>query len=85
MFSIILYVWYFQLLELIKFSWILIVFMVCAGVMYHANMFPNHNDMWSPHGVKYWRIWNIMSLPYWQIYGEALLEELRGNEECISP
>ncbi|CAC5389677.1 unnamed protein product [Mytilus coruscus] len=68
-----------MLLELFKFVWILIVFMMCTGVLYHANMYPSHYDMWSPKGVQYWRIWKIIALPYWQIYGELFLEELQGD------
>ncbi|XP_052062045.1 uncharacterized protein LOC127702076 isoform X3 [Mytilus californianus] len=71
-----------MLLELIKFAWILIVFMMCTGVLYHANMYPSHYDMWSTKGVQYWRIWKIISLPYWQIYGELFLEEIQGQNNA---
>ncbi|XP_076112025.1 transient receptor potential cation channel subfamily M member-like 2 isoform X2 [Mytilus galloprovincialis] len=71
-----------MLLELIKFAWILIVFMMCTGVLYHANMYPSHYDMWSTKGVQYWRIWKIVSLPYWQIYGELFLEEIQGQNNA---
>lgn len=26
-----------------------------------------------------WRIWKIMALPYWQMYGELFIDELKGN------
>ncbi|XP_071166794.1 transient receptor potential cation channel subfamily M member 1-like [Mytilus edulis] len=75
-----------MLLELIKFVWIFIVFMMCTGVLYHANMYPSHYDMWSQKSVTYWRIWKIISLPYWQLYGELSLEEIQGvnndNNTC---
>ncbi|XP_076102775.1 transient receptor potential cation channel subfamily M member-like 2 [Mytilus galloprovincialis] len=70
--------------DLARYFVILIVFMVAVGVMYHANRYPNHNDMWSSHGVEYWRIWRILNLPYWQLYGEILLDELRGENETES-
>ncbi|XP_052100105.1 transient receptor potential cation channel subfamily M member 8-like isoform X2 [Mytilus californianus] len=69
-----------MLLELIKFVWIFIVFMMCTGVLYHANMYPSHFDMWSQKSVTYWRIWKIISLPYWQLYGELFLDEIQGDK-----
>ncbi|CAG2208935.1 unnamed protein product [Mytilus edulis] len=70
-----------MLKELLQFSWILLVFIVCAGVMYHSNMYPNHRDMWPKFGadIENWRIWKIVSLPYWQLYGELSLDQLRGE------
>ncbi|XP_052100114.1 transient receptor potential cation channel subfamily M member 2-like [Mytilus californianus] len=70
-----------MLSELLQFSWILIVFVVCAGVMYHSNMYPNHRDMWPKYGadVEHWRIWKILALPYWQLYGEISLDMLNGE------
>ncbi|XP_076112012.1 transient receptor potential cation channel subfamily M member-like 2 isoform X2 [Mytilus galloprovincialis] len=73
-----------MLLELFKFVWILIIFMMCTGVLYHANMYPSHYDMWSPEGVQYWRIWKIIALPYWQIYGELFLEDLQGDNNGVN-
>ncbi|XP_052100100.1 transient receptor potential cation channel subfamily M member 2-like isoform X2 [Mytilus californianus] len=71
-----------MLLELMKFVWILIIFMMCTGVLYHANMYPSHFDMWSLKGVQFWRIWKIIALPYWQIYGELSLEQLQGENNA---
>ncbi|CAC5413890.1 unnamed protein product [Mytilus coruscus] len=70
-----------MLSELLQFSWILIIFIVCAGVMYHSNMYPNHRDMWPKYGadIENWRIWKILSLPYWQLYGEMSLDVLNGE------
>ncbi|VDI16857.1 Hypothetical predicted protein, partial [Mytilus galloprovincialis] len=70
-----------MLKELIQFSWILFIFIMCAGVLYHSNMYPHHYDMWPSHGTgaHYWRLWKIMSLPYWQIYGELFLDDLKGE------
>ncbi|CAC5364897.1 unnamed protein product [Mytilus coruscus] len=70
--------------DLARFFVILIVFMVAVGVMYHANMYPNHPDMWSSHGVDHWRIWRILNLPYWQLYGEILLDTLQDEVNTTS-
>ncbi|VDI51735.1 Hypothetical predicted protein [Mytilus galloprovincialis] len=44
-------------------------------------MYPNHRDMWPNYGADtaHWRIWKIVSLPYWQLYGELFLDELKGE------
>lgn len=49
--------------------------------MYHSNMYPNHHDMWPNNGaeIEHWRIWKILALPYWQLYGELSLDMLKGN------
>jgi hypothetical protein len=48
--------------------------MIGVGVLYHSNMYPAHYDMWNKAGWTYWRIWKIIYIPYWQIYGEPNLE-----------
>ena len=65
--------------DLARFVVIMFVFMMAVGVIYHVNMYPNHNNMWSRHGVQYWRIWKMMNLPYWQIYGELLMDSIVGK------
>ncbi|CAG2254472.1 unnamed protein product [Mytilus edulis] len=69
--------------DLGRFLVILIVFMMAVGVMFHVNMYPNHEDMFS-NKVQYWRIWKIISFPYWQIYGEIFLDDIMGidNSSC---
>jgi hypothetical protein len=58
--------------------------MIGVGVLYHANMYPAHYDMWNKAGWKYWRIWKIMYIPYWQIYGELFLDTFQGKyDNCI--
>jgi hypothetical protein len=58
--------------------------MIGVGVLYHANMYPAHYDMWNKAGWTYWRIWKIIYIPYWQIYGETNLEIFEGNyNNCI--
>ncbi|CAC5377436.1 unnamed protein product [Mytilus coruscus] len=65
--------------ELLRFIGILLVFMMGVGVLYHANMYPKHTDMWNAAGWTYWRIWKIMYIPYWQIYGFNFLDYFDGN------
>ncbi|CAC5398412.1 unnamed protein product [Mytilus coruscus] len=65
--------------ELLRFIGILLVFMMGVGVLYHANMYPKHKDMWNAAGWTYWRIWKIMYIPYWQIYGFNFLDSFDGN------
>ena len=68
-----------QLKDLFRFIGILFVFMIGVGVLYHANMYPAHRDMWSSVNWKYWRIWKIIYIPYFQIYGETFLETFEGK------
>ncbi|XP_069134231.1 transient receptor potential cation channel subfamily M member 2-like [Argopecten irradians] len=56
--------------ELLRFLLIMVVLIVSVGVFYHANLYPNHYDLFSPHGIQYWSFWKIIYLPYWSIYGE---------------
>ncbi|XP_063435619.1 uncharacterized protein LOC134716540 [Mytilus trossulus] len=77
-----------MLKDLFRFIGILFVFMMGVGVLYHANMYPAHYDMWNTNDWTYWRIWKIMYIPYWQIYGEIFLDTLEANnhdnESCTS-
>lgn len=49
-----------------------------VGIYYHANLWPDHQAMWSG-GWTNWRIWTIIYYPYWQLYGDLNLEELNGT------
>ncbi|CAG2199285.1 unnamed protein product [Mytilus edulis] len=71
-----------MLKDLFRFIGILFVFMVGVGVLYHANMYPAHKDMWSSVDWKYWRIWKIIYIPYWQIYGESMLDSFEENKDA---
>ncbi|CAG2188702.1 TRPM2 [Mytilus edulis] len=75
-----------MLKDLFRFIGILFVFMMGVGVLYHANMYPAHYDMWNTNDWTYWRIWKIMYIPYWQIYGEIFLDTLEANtnENCTT-
>ncbi|VDI13155.1 Hypothetical predicted protein [Mytilus galloprovincialis] len=68
-----------MLKDLFRFIGILFVFMIGVGVLYHANMYPQHEDMWTSGEWRYWRIWKIIYIPYWQIYGEPMLEQFEAN------
>lgn len=54
---------------------------MCFGVLYYTNMYPEHTDMWPGGGykVEHLRLWKIISLPYWQIFGELSLNQLTGK------
>lgn len=56
---------------------ILIIFIFAAGVVYHANVYPSHTVTGSSD-IEFWRIWTILKIPYWQVYGELYLETLEG-------
>ncbi|OWF35148.1 Transient receptor potential cation channel subfamily M member 3 [Mizuhopecten yessoensis] len=68
-----------RLKELMRFVVIMAVFILSAGVFYHANIYPNHYDMFSPHGMRYWSVWQIIYYPYWSIYGE-FKDEIDGED-----
>ncbi|XP_063431695.1 transient receptor potential cation channel subfamily M member-like 2 [Mytilus trossulus] len=66
--------------DLFRFIGILFLCMLGVGVMYHANMYPEHDLKMSKIGnYHHWRIWKIISIPYWQIYGETMLASLQEN------
>ncbi|XP_052100146.1 transient receptor potential cation channel subfamily M member-like 2 [Mytilus californianus] len=69
-----------MLKDLFRFIGILFLCMIGVGVLYHANMYPEHDlKMWNTVGYQHWRIWKIMYIPYWQIYGETMLDSLQEN------
>ncbi|XP_005091977.2 transient receptor potential cation channel subfamily M member-like 2 [Aplysia californica] len=62
-----------MLTDLMFFFLILLVFVLSFGVAYHANMFPNAPLDWSV-------FFNVLYYPYFQIYGELFIEDLRGDD-----
>lgn len=74
---------YFKLKDLVKFIFIALFVVLGVGIYYHANLWPDHQTMWSG-GWNRWRIWTIIFYPYWQIYGEANLETLTGTDFFFS-
>lgn len=69
-----------MLKDLVKFIAIALSVVLGVGIYYHANLWPDHQTMWSG-GLTRWRIWTIIFYPYWQIYGEANLETLTGSDQ----
>ncbi|CAG2199287.1 unnamed protein product [Mytilus edulis] len=66
--------------DLFRFIGILFLCMIGAGVLYHANMYPEHDlKMWQIARYQNWRIWNIIYIPYFQIYGETMLDSFNDN------
>ncbi|XP_076450410.1 transient receptor potential cation channel subfamily M member-like 2 [Babylonia areolata] len=62
-----------MLTDLMFFFLILLVFVVSFGVAYHANMFPQAPASWSI-------LANVLYFPYFQMYGELFLENMKGDE-----
>lgn len=54
-----------------------------VGIYYHANLWPDYQKLFIG-GWAEWRIWTILYVPYWQLYGEPNLESFRGNNNNIS-
>ncbi|XP_052067099.1 transient receptor potential channel-like [Mytilus californianus] len=62
-----------MLADLLKYLVILTILIFAAGVAYHANVYPNHQ-------VEFWRIFTIIKIPYWQVYGELYLDTLEASD-----
>lgn len=61
----------------------LTIFVVLGvGIYYHANLWPDHQTFFNGEWSE-WRIWTILYLPYWQLYGEPNLESLKGKHKSI--
>lgn len=69
-----------MLKDLATYVHIVLTVVLGVGIYYHANLWPDHQTMWSG-GLTRWRIWTIIFYPYWQIYGEANLETLTGSDQ----
>lgn len=70
-----------QLQDLWRFVFILAVFIAAVGVSYHVNRFPNHKQFFGD-GMKEMTIWQIASMPFWQLFGETFLEELEADDKA---
>lgn len=53
--------------------------MFAAGIVYNANIYPNHTVTAFPRDIQNWQIWSILKIPYWQVYGELYLDFLEGK------
>eukprot|EP00105_Crassostrea_gigas_P036950 XP_019921098.1 PREDICTED: transient receptor potential cation channel subfamily M member 5-like [Crassostrea gigas] len=69
-----------MLKDLSSFITISVFVVLGVGIYYHANLWPDHQTMWSGDWTN-WRIWTILHYPYWQLYGEINLDYLDGNLE----
>jgi transient receptor potential cation channel subfamily M protein 2 len=61
---------------MLLFLCILLVFVAGFGIAYHANMFPNAPADWKI-------LPNVFFYPYFQMYGELFLDELRGENHSL--
>lgn len=73
----------FQLIDLLYYLVILMILIVAAGTVYHANIYPNYDVKPLPDGIQNWRIWTVLRIPYWQVYGELFLDTLEGTHKMI--
>lgn len=58
--------------------------MLAAGIVYQANIYPNHTVTAFPRNIWDWQIWSILKIPYWQVYGELYLDTIEGLFEIHS-
>lgn len=58
--------------------------MLAAGIVYHANIYPNHTVTAFSRNIWDWQIWSILNIPYWQVYGELYLDIIEGLFEIHS-
>ncbi len=61
----------FQMIDMISFIVILLVFIIAYGMAIQIILYPNT-------AFDRWMIKRILSKAYFQIYGELFLEELEG-------
>lgn len=54
-----------------------------VGIYYHANLWPDNQTLFDGVWTE-WRIWTILYLPYWQLYGEPDLGSLKGKNNKTS-
>lgn len=64
--------------DLFQFVLITLFVVLGVGIYYHANLWPDHHTFFDG-GWTEWRIWTILHLPYWQLYGEPNLDSLKGG------
>nr|XP_034319464.1 transient receptor potential cation channel subfamily M member-like 2 [Crassostrea gigas] len=69
-----------MLKDLFRFLFIAVFVVLGVGMYYHANLWPDHQTIWSGDWTN-WRIWTIIYYPYWQLYGELNLESLDGSDQ----
>uniref|UniRef100_A0A8W8J6Q0 Ion transport domain-containing protein n=1 Tax=Magallana gigas TaxID=29159 RepID=A0A8W8J6Q0_MAGGI len=67
-----------MLKDLLRFLFIAVFVVLGVGIYYHANIWPDHQSIWSDDWNN-WRIWPIIYFPYWQLYAELNLDTLDAN------
>lgn len=72
----------FKIKDLFQFVLITLFVVLGVGIYYHANLWPDHHTFFDG-GWTEWRIWTILHLPYWQLYGEPNLDSLKGKHKNI--
>ncbi|XP_061190897.1 transient receptor potential cation channel subfamily M member-like 2 [Saccostrea echinata] len=70
-----------MLKDLLAFIWLAIFVVFGVGIYYHANLWPDHLYIFGDGSIESWRIWRIISLPYWQLYGESNEEYISGKDQ----
>ncbi|XP_062621660.1 transient receptor potential cation channel subfamily M member 2-like [Saccostrea cucullata] len=68
-----------MLKDLLRFLVLAVFVVLGVGMYYHANLWPDHPNIWSGDWHN-WRIWTIIYYPYWQLYGEIKNEFLEGKD-----
>uniref|UniRef100_K1QH82 Transient receptor potential cation channel subfamily M member 8 n=1 Tax=Magallana gigas TaxID=29159 RepID=K1QH82_MAGGI len=69
-----------MLKDLLGFLSIAVFVVLGVGIYYHANLWPDHQTIWSGDWTN-WRIWTIIYYPYWQLYAELNLDQLDGSDQ----
>ncbi|XP_056002358.1 transient receptor potential cation channel subfamily M member 2-like [Ostrea edulis] len=68
-----------MLKDLFGFLFVAVFIVIGVGIYFHANLWPDHQDMWDADWTQ-WRIWKIIYFPYFQLYGELFNNFLEGKE-----
>ena len=65
-----------QLTEVVFFMLVMVVFLISYGVVSQALLYPNRK----PYALIFK---DVLYMPYWQIYGELFLDEMRKKQNLI--
>ncbi|XP_071121139.1 transient receptor potential cation channel subfamily M member-like 2 isoform X2 [Mytilus edulis] len=69
-----------MLVDLMQYLLILIIFILAAGIVYNANVYPS-STVTDASAFEFSRLWTILKIPYWQVYGELFLDTLEGTDD----
>ncbi|XP_062617222.1 uncharacterized protein LOC134278929, partial [Saccostrea cucullata] len=70
-----------MLKDLLVFIWLAIFVIVGVGMYYHANLWPDHRKLFGDGSIETWRIWTIIALPYFQLYGDSNDDFFSGDDD----